>query len=133
MEVTMIAQTVYDICELSKATKVPFLMISNPGGGKTTGVVRFAEKNGYHLEVVIGSRSTPEELLGYQVNNGGSSLEHLDSQWWSRIVEYDKKKKAEDYKRKLEAEKARQEKQKKEVEQKEYEQYLRLKKKFEKE
>lgn len=87
----MIAQTVYDICELSKATKVPFLMISNPGGGKTTGVVRFAEKNGYHLEVVIGSRSTPEELLGYQVNNGGSSLEHLDSQWWSRIVEYDKK------------------------------------------
>lgn len=86
-----IAQTVYDICELSRATKIPFLLISNPGAGKTTGVRRFAELNGYHLEVVIGSRSTPEELLGYQVNNGGSSLEHLDSQWWARIVDYDKK------------------------------------------
>ena len=86
-----IAQTVYDVCELSRQTKVPFLFISNPGAGKTTGVRNFAEKNGYHLEVVIGSRSTPEELLGYQVNNGGSSLEHLDSQWWKRIVDFDKK------------------------------------------
>ena len=42
----------------------------------------------------------------------------------NKIVDYDKKKKAEDYKRKLEAEKK--------VEEKEYEQYLRLKKKFEK-
>lgn len=86
-----IAQTVYDICELSKNTKIPFLMVSNPGAGKTTGAMRYAEKNGYHLEVLIGSRSTPEELLGYQVNNGGSSLEHLDSQWWARIIEYEKK------------------------------------------
>ena len=46
---------------------------------------------------------------------------------------YDKKKKAEDYKRKLEAEKKRQTQMKKKVEEKEYEQYLRLKKKFEKE
>lgn len=86
-----IAQIVYDICELSKSTKKPFLLMSNPGGGKTTGVVQYAEKNGYHLEIVIGSRSTPEELLGYQVNNGGESLEHLDSQWWHRIIEFHKK------------------------------------------
>jgi hypothetical protein len=49
-----IAQTVYDICELSKNTKIPFLMVSNPGAGKTTGAMRYAEKNGYHLEVLIG-------------------------------------------------------------------------------
>ena len=49
----------------------------------------------------------------------------------NKIAEYDKKKKAEDYKRKLKAEKARQERQKKEIEKKEYEEYLRLKKKFE--
>ena len=49
----------------------------------------------------------------------------------NKIAEYDKKKKEEDYKRKLKAEKARQEKQKKEIEKKEYEEYLRLKKKFE--
>ena len=51
----------------------------------------------------------------------------------NKIVDYDRKKKEEVYKRKLEAEKARQERQKKEIEKKEYEQYLRLKKKFEKE
>lgn len=49
------------------------------------------------------------------------------------ILEYDKKKKEEDYKRKLEAEKIRQARLKKEVEEKEYAQYLKLKKKFEKE
>ena len=49
----------------------------------------------------------------------------------NKIVDYDKKKKAEDYKRKLEAEKKRQAQMKKKVEEKEYEQYLRLKKKFE--
>ena len=51
----------------------------------------------------------------------------------NKIVDYDRKKKEEVYKRKLEAEKARQERQKKEIEKKEYEEYLRLKKKFEKE
>ena len=51
----------------------------------------------------------------------------------NEIVEYDRKKKEEEYKRQEEAEKARKEKLKEEVEQKEYEQYLRLKKKFEKE
>lgn len=80
-----IAQTVYDVCELSRTTNIPFLLISNPGYGKTTGLRNFAQKNGYHVEAVIGSRSTPEELLGYQVNNGGEALEHLDSQWWKRI------------------------------------------------
>ena len=44
----------------------------------------------------------------------------------NEIVEYDRKKNEE-------AEKARQERLAKEVEEKEYEQYLRLKKKFEKE
>lgn len=51
----------------------------------------------------------------------------------NKIVDYDRKKKEEDYKRKLEAEKVRQARLKKEVEEKEYAQYLKLKKKFEKE
>ena len=50
----------------------------------------------------------------------------------NEIIEYDKKKKAEDYKRKLETKKSRQARIKKEAEEKEYEQYLKLKKKFEK-
>ncbi len=61
------------------------------------------------------------------------SLLTMTDEQIGEIVEYDRKKKEEEYKRKLEAEKIRQEKQKKEVEEKEYKQYLRLKKKFEKE
>lgn len=49
------------------------------------------------------------------------------------IVEYDRKAKEEEIKRQKEADEARRERLKKEVEEKEYKQYLRLKKKFEKE
>ena len=49
----------------------------------------------------------------------------------NEIIDYDRKKKEEENKRKLESEKAMKEILKKEVEEKEYAQYLRLKKKFE--
>lgn len=87
----MISQTIYSICELSKLSKIPFLLVSNPGYKKTLGVREYAKRNNYHLECLIGSRSTPEELLGYQVNDGSDSLKHLDAQWWHRIIEYEKK------------------------------------------
>lgn len=61
------------------------------------------------------------------------SLLTMTDEQINEIVEYDRKKKEEEYKRQEEAEKARKEKLAKEVEEKEYEQYLRLKKKFEKE
>lgn len=87
-----IDQTIYNVCELSRLSKIPFLLVSNPGYKKTLSVKRYAEENGYHVECLIGSRSTPEELLGYQVNDGKSAhLKHLDSQWWSRIMDYEKK------------------------------------------
>lgn len=61
------------------------------------------------------------------------SLLMMTDEQINEIVEYDRKKKEEEYKHQKEAEKARKEKLKKEVEENEYEQYLRLKKKFEKE
>ena len=51
----------------------------------------------------------------------------------NEIVDYDRKVKEEEIKHQKEAEKARQAQMKKETEEKEYEQYLKLKKKFEKE
>ncbi|MGN0966205.1 MAG: hypothetical protein ACI4OP_01250 [Candidatus Coprovivens sp.] len=66
-------------------------------------------------------------------NGAYENLLCLTDEQINKIAEYDKKKKAEDYKRKLKTEKVRQENQKKEIEEKEYEHYLRLKKKFEKE
>lgn len=61
------------------------------------------------------------------------SLLMMTDEQINEIVEYERKKKEEEYKRQKEAAKARKEKLEKEVEENEYEQYLRLKKKFEKE
>ena len=94
-----IEQTISDILSLTKAMKsmttvdgkekdVPFLLVSNPGYGKTTDIRKWCEKNGYHLEVLIGSRSTPEEIMGYQVNEpGAKSLVHKNPVWYDRIME----------------------------------------------
>ena len=60
------------------------------------------------------------------------SLLMLTDEQISEIVDYDRKVKEEEIKHQKEAEKARQAQMKKEAEEKEYEQYLRLKKKFEK-
>lgn len=64
--------------------------------------------------------------------NFNKNLLSLTDEQINEIVYYDRKKKEEENKRKLESKKARKEKLKKEAEEKEYEQYLSLKKKFEK-
>ena len=97
----------------------------------------------YDKEDFIENSQQDEKLhLGCYVDDGDDdswvgdfdkSLLMLTDEQINEIVEYDRKKKEEEYKRQEEAEKARKEKLKEEVEQKEYEQYLRLKKKFEKE
>ena len=61
------------------------------------------------------------------------SLLMLSDEQINEIVDYDRKVKEEEIKHQKEAEKARQAQMKKETEEKEYEQYLKLKKKFEKE
>jgi hypothetical protein len=69
---------------------------------------------------------------GWECKFNKSLLTMTDMQV-NEIVEYDRKEKEADRKRQKEAEEARRERLKKEAEEKEYEQYLRLKKKFEKE
>ena len=82
-----IEQTIFNLIELSKCSKVPVLMASNPGYGKTTIINKYARLNNYHVETLIGSRFSPEDIMGYQVNNGGSHLEHLNPTWYERIME----------------------------------------------
>ena len=95
--------------------------------------VRNCADIGENLQKIISRLMDNQNLLKYLYYSDKDPLSHPDltDEQINEIIEYDKKKKAEDYKRKLKAEKARQEKQKKEIEEKEYEQYLRLKKKFE--
>ena len=89
-------------------------------------------------DFIENSNNSPTLFLGMECYDNDNWVCRIDKytlcltdEEINKIVDYDKKKKAEDYKRKLKAEKARQERQKKEIEKNEYEQYLRLKKKFE--
>ena len=82
-----IEQNIIDAVEISKVSHIPVLFMSNPGLGKTTILTRYADHNDMHLETLIGSRFTPEEISGYQVNpnNGTDHLVHLSPEWFSRI------------------------------------------------
>jgi len=81
-----IEQLIIDSVMLTEKTGIPVLFLSNPGLGKTTILKRYASKKGYHLETLIGSRFSPEEISGYQVNNGGDHLTHMSPEWYSRIM-----------------------------------------------
>lgn len=81
-----IEQIITDSVMLTEKTGIPVLFLSNPGLGKTTILKRYAEKQGYHLETLIGSRFSPEEISGYMVNNGGDHLTHMSPDWFDRIT-----------------------------------------------
>ena len=90
-------------------------------------------------DFIENSNNSPTLFLGMECyNNDDSWVCRIDKnvlcltdEQINEIIEYDRKKKEEENKRKLESEKAMKEILKKEVEEKEYAQYLRLKKKFE--
>lgn len=86
----VIEQTIINAISLTKVTKIPVLFFSNPGLGKTTILQRYAKNNCMHLESLIGSRFSPEEISGYQVNNGGNHLQHMNPEWYDRILQKEK-------------------------------------------
>lgn len=85
-----IEQIIIDALRLTEQTQIPLLFLSNPGLGKTTILKKYAKEKGYHLETLIGSRFTPEEISGYQVNNGDDHLQHINPEWFNRILEKDR-------------------------------------------
>lgn len=101
--------------------------------------VRYWNLDDYDKEDFIENSQQDKELhLGLDcydddswVCNFDKSLLMLTDEQIIEIVDYDRKEKEEKQRRQKEAEKARREKLKKETEEKEYEQYLKLKKKFE--
>lgn len=89
-------------------------------------------------DFIKNSNNYPTLYLGMKCYDGWTcafdkSLLMLSDEQINEIVDYDRKVKEEEIKHQKEAEKARQAQMKKETEEKEYEQYLKLKKKFEKE
>jgi hypothetical protein len=71
--------------EVSRFSKLPFLLLGNPGIAKTTCIENWAKRNGYFVESLVGSRHSQEEILGYmvKVNDG-----ELDENLLSRRIEH---------------------------------------------
>jgi MoxR-like ATPase len=78
--------------EISRDSGVPILLIANPGLAKSTVVANWAVRNSYHIETLIGSRYSQEEILGFQVRtedkvSGGFRLEILEPHWYRTVFE----------------------------------------------
>jgi len=76
---------IFTCIEISKRSKVPMLFISNPGYGKTTTINLYAKTYGYHVETLIGSHYSQDEILGFQANTGSNHLSILEPEWFTRI------------------------------------------------
>lgn len=81
-----IRDQIFTCIEISKRSKVPMLFMSNPGYGKTTSINLFAKTHGYHVETLIGSHYSQDEILGFQANTGAKHLTILEPEWFTRIM-----------------------------------------------
>lgn len=63
-------EIIYMALKVSDMSGVPMLLMGNPGTGKTTSVEYFAKANNMNMVLLRGSQSSPEEILGYEVNDG---------------------------------------------------------------
>lgn len=98
-----INESIYMALKVSEYSKVPLLLIGNPGVGKTTTVEYYAELTGKKMILLRGSQSSPEEILGYDVNDdsvyeSGShkgekmmTTNKLRPTWYLDVLEADEK------------------------------------------
>ncbi|MDR0685258.1 MAG: AAA family ATPase [Spirochaetaceae bacterium] len=95
MGINIIRDTIELAITISAHSGVPVLFLANPGLAKSTIVGNWAARSGYHLETLIGSRFTQEEILGFQARvedkpSGESRLELLEPYWYRNIIRHEK-------------------------------------------
>lgn len=87
--------SIFTALKVSEISKVPVLIMSNPGLGKSTSVEMFAEVRDYHLTLLRGNSTSPEEVLGFDVFDNtikdAKSTKHLRPTWFAEILEVAKK------------------------------------------
>ena len=86
--VTKMRDKVITSIEITKRSGVPTLFFSNPGYGKTTTINSYARMSGMHVEELIGSQYSQDEILGFQSRTDKSYLDILEPEWYHRIVTY---------------------------------------------
>lgn len=73
-KIMTINESIYMALSVSDASGVAPLLMGNPGAGKTTSVEFFAKANNMKMVLLRGSQSSPEEILGYEVNDGDEEV-----------------------------------------------------------
>ena len=82
--------SIFTALKVSEVSKVPVLIMSNPGLGKSTTVEMFAQVRGYDLILLRGNSTTAEEIMGYDVadtNLKDPTTKHLRPSWYTKILE----------------------------------------------
>lgn len=85
--------SIFTALKVSEKSKVPVLIMSNPGLGKSTTVSMFAKVRGYKLQLLRGNSTTAEEVLGYDVadqDKESKTTRHLRPSWFNNVLENDK-------------------------------------------
>jgi hypothetical protein len=84
-----IRDTIHISLALAEYTKIPILLLGDPGCAKTSNIRSWAAMKNYEVVTLIGSQRTAEEVLGYLVNSG-TRLETFTPDWFDEIWEYKK-------------------------------------------
>ena len=86
--------SIFCALKVSELSKVPVLLMANPGTGKSSTVEMFAEVRGYKLILLRGNSESAETILGYDVaptdTDKSNSTKHLRPEWFERILEADR-------------------------------------------
>lgn len=86
---TNINTDIFCVLKVSELSRVPVLIMSCPGMGKSTTVAKYAEIRGYHLELLRGNSTSENEVMGYDVADttpGSNTTKHLRPSWYTRIL-----------------------------------------------
>lgn len=81
--------SIFTALKVSEISRVPVLIMSNPGLGKSTSVEMFADVRGYHLTLLRGNSTTAEEVMGYDVASNdleNPTTVHLRPSWYTEIL-----------------------------------------------
>lgn len=69
--------------------KVPVLLWSDPGQGKTSKITAIGERSGYHVETVVGSVREPSDYLGLPIEKDGGVV-YAPPAWAVRLNEHER-------------------------------------------
>lgn len=87
--------SIFCALKVSEMSKVPVLLMANPGTGKSSTVEMFSEVRGYKLILLRGNSESAETILGYDVaptdTSKSNSTKHLRPEWFETMLQANEK------------------------------------------